>query len=134
MSYICKTPPANEIGTLVDDGNGRYKGECVSVVKRYSKSTMPATKGWSRGELAKGNTTIQSGTAIATFGSDGKFATGHGHAGIYIEQTEEYILVWDQYDEPKKPLGQRRLYFDDKKTDVNNGNKFYIIESSGSED
>lgn len=126
MPFKCREPNEAEDGHFVDDGAGNYLGECVSLVKRLCREAMmPPTSQWKRGELVKGNKTIKQGTAIATFKENGKF---HGHAAVYIGQDEKGIQVWDQYNDRPKPVGQRTLDFDDKKSASNNGNKFYIIE------
>jgi hypothetical protein len=136
-------PNQQELGKFVDDGRGNYPGECVSLVKRLCPQ-LPSTGLWKQGRqvrdiLAKGEAVLP-GTAIATFNSKGKF---DGHAAVYyfwipIEIPSEggmnliwessVIQVYDQYNHPRKPVGTRDLPFNDSKTDVNNANKFYLIE------
>ena len=124
MPFICREPPESDLDKLVDDGSGNEPGECVSLVKRLCTPAMPRTKNWKQGASVKNNKSIKYGTAIATFPS-GKFK---GHAAIYIMQDEKGIYVWDQYNVPKKGVGQRFLPFDDSKSNSNNGNRFYVIE------
>ena len=126
MPYICKEPDKSLEGTFVDDGYGGYKGECVSLVKKMCPG-MPATRDWKRGKLVKGDMGVAKGTAIATFKADGKYKSGDGHAAIYISQDATGLLVWDQYNHPKKGVGQRQLKFGGK-GDSNDGDKFYVIE------
>jgi hypothetical protein len=125
MSYLCAEPPTDIQGKSVDDGNGNYEGECVSLVKRTC-SSIPATKDWKKGKRVKDIPLLAKFTAIATFDQNGRYL---GHAAIYVSQDKTGIWVWDQYNRPvPKPVGTRLLTFDDKKTDVNNGNKYYVIE------
>ncbi|MBY0398016.1 MAG: BPSL0067 family protein [Thermoleophilia bacterium] len=124
MSYLCSEPPADIQGKLVDDGKGNYLGQCVSLLKRTC-ATIPATTAWKKGKRVKDVTALARLTAIATFNDAGQYA---GHAAIYVSQDKTGIWVWDQYKSPEKPVGKRLITFDDKKTDVNNGNKYYVIE------
>ena len=105
MSYICSEPGADIQGTLVDDGNGNYSGECVSLVKRMCAG-MPATSTWKKGIAVKGSGTLARGTAITTFNAQGRY---HGHAAIYIRQDKTAIEVWDQYNTPPVASEAERL-------------------------
>jgi hypothetical protein len=126
MSYICIEPDSAIQGQLVDDGNGYFAGECVSLVKHQCDSLRgKRTADWKQGKQVKGLATLARGTAIATFASAGKF---EGHAAIYIQQDPAGIWVWDQYNKPPKGVGKRYLSFDDKKSRSNNGNQFYVVE------
>ncbi len=127
MPYICNLPPADMEGTFVDDGAGGYRGECVSLVKKQCP-LIPGTAHWRKSLPAKGSTSLLPGTAIATFDAAGRFESGRGHAAIYVGQSSSGIEVWDQYNHPPKPVGRRTLQFNDGKADVNNGNKFCVIE------
>ena len=53
---------------LVDDGKGNYKGECVSLVKKYVP-TLPQTSKWKMGGAVRGKK-VAEGTVIATFLDD----------------------------------------------------------------
>jgi hypothetical protein len=44
------------------------------------------------GDQVKGNTNLEKGTAIATFGPDGKYAGGH--AAIYVGQDQMEFKFW----------------------------------------
>jgi hypothetical protein len=123
MAYICQEPDSSILHTLVDDGNGHFKGECVSLVK-HQCSLLPSTSMWKQGKLVKDLKTVAKGTAIATF-EDGKYK---GHAAIFISQDVTGIWVWYQYNHPPKGVGKRLLRLDDKRSLVNNGNKYYVIE------
>ena len=124
MSYTCPMPNPEIQGELVDDGRGRYLGECVSLVKRLCP-LLPPTVQWKKGRLAKEEVQLPAGTVIATFNKSEKY---QGHAAIFISQDATGLDVWDQYNHPPKPVGKRRLRFDDHRTDVNNGNKFFVVE------
>ncbi len=102
-----------------------YCGECVSFVKRVCE-TLPATKDWKRGDLAKGNKDIKDGTVIATFSSDGAY--NFGHAAIYVSQNASGISVYDQYNgSAPKAAGPRRLKFGGT-GESNDGDKFFVVE------
>lgn len=67
-------------------------GQCVALVK--SLCGAPATSQWRRGQAVLGNN-IATGTAIATFGSDGRY--DGGHAAIYRGSSgSNTILLWSQ--------------------------------------
>jgi hypothetical protein len=123
MSYSCKEPDSSILDTLIDDGNGHFKGECVSLVK-HQCSQIPSTSMWKQGKQVKEVKTLAKGTAIATF-ENGKYK---GHAAIFISQDGTGIWVWDQYNHPPKGVSKRLLNFDDKRSLVNNGNKYYVID------
>jgi hypothetical protein len=66
---------------------------------------------------------LEKGTAIATF-VDGKYS---GHAAVVINVTADGISVLDQWN--SKPIvSQRTIYFDNRKSFVNNGNNYSIIK------
>jgi hypothetical protein len=124
VSYICRNVPNSIVGKRVDDGLGHYPGECVSLVKHLCP-TLPPTALWRKGKPAKGQIALPIGTVLATFNASNKY---EGHATIYVTQDRSGILVWDQYNHPPKPVGKRLLHFDDARTLVNNGNRFYVVE------
>jgi len=89
-------PYAADIDTVKTNANkGSHFGEsqeCVAAVKHFAKA--PQTGQWKKGALVKGNTTLKSGTAIATFRDNGTY---HGHAAIYIKQDAGKRYVYDQW-------------------------------------
>ncbi|SAK89590.1 hypothetical protein AWB78_04732 [Caballeronia calidae] len=100
-----------------------YCGGCVSYVKQVCPS-LPVTHAWKKGALVKDNRHIREGTVIATFNHHGQF---NGHAAIYVSQGPVGVTVYDQYVHPPKPIGPRVLRWG-QGTDVNNGEKFYVVE------
>ena len=81
------------------------------------------TTNWKKGARVKENISIKSGTAIATFNSNGKY---YGHAAIYISQTATAINVYDQWN--SKPLRTRPIEFKGHGYVSNDGDQFYVIE------
>lgn len=120
MAYI-----AQNAGDLQTKANGtRYYGEsqeCVASVKHFTGA--PQTTRWTKGAWVRGNSTIQTGTAIATFLSDGTYKAGH--AAIYISQDDKAIYVYDQWRGNK--FSSRPIRFGGK-GDSNNGDKFYVVD------
>jgi RHS repeat-associated protein len=118
LFYVCSNPQkylGQEVGS----------GQCVSIVQICAGA--PHTSMWRPGQQVKGNS-IAAGTAIATF-INGRYPnrpTGN-HAAIYISQDKDGIWVYDQWK--GRPLSTRYIRFDDKRSDSNNANKFYVIES-----
>ena len=84
---------------------------------------------WGMGDPVKGNANLEKGTAIATFGPDGKYAGGH--AAIYVGQDQNGIQVLDQWAErpgrPAHPVAPRTIRWD-AKTPSNNGTLFHVIK------
>ena len=118
----------------VDDLEGKPlagSGQCVALVQTYAKA--PLTSTWTEGEKVKGNTTIQKGTAIATF-VGGKYPNkSHGnHAALYLSQDATGIKVMDQWSSKGK-IGSRTLTFQGQNKDgtyvdpSNNGDAFSVI-------
>lgn len=128
MPYLANI---NEVKKIVDANDAKKNDkdkihvgeshECVAVVKYFAKA--PQTTIWKKGAKVKGNTSIRSGTAIATFDSRGKF---YGHAAIYINQTPAGINVYDQWNE--MPLHFRTIPFRGYGYVSNDGDQFYVIE------
>lgn len=79
------------------------------------------TSQWRRGAWVKG-TNLPYGTAIATFGSNGRYNTGH--AAIYVGQNSQGIQVYDQW--VGRPVNYRTLRWGGS-GNSNNGNNFYAI-------
>ena len=127
MSYVA-AHAENYEGQVV--GEGRYQGQCAVFVQVAAGA--PSTLVWKQGELVKGKTGLAKGTAIATFGSDGKYTNksdGTAHGAIYISQSTTGIDVWDQW--VGQPVHKRTIQFQSATTTVthvNDGNYFYVIE------
>ncbi len=75
-------------GQVVGDGH------CVSLIKRCTDA--PRTALWRPGRKVQGQALLP-GTIIATFKGDTYPNVSGYHAAIYIEQTDEGIVVWDQW-------------------------------------
>jgi hypothetical protein len=112
-------PPADK------RGNPNFCGQCVSFVTTVCPTIPVSTSLWKKGEQAKGSKTILPGTAIATFGSDGKYS---GHAAIYESQTPVGINVVDQWVTPPAKAIHKRLLRFGAHGNSNNGDNFFIIE------
>ncbi len=103
-------------------------GECVAFVRKAAN--VPHTSTWTRGAAVKGNTAIQTGTAIATFDPTGRYGNhtdGRSHAAIYLGQDAGSIQVLDQWTRPaSQPVHQRAIHFG-RTPAVNDGNQFFVI-------
>jgi hypothetical protein len=82
-------------------------GECVDLVKEL----VPGLKGvttqsWKQGASVKDLPNLARGTAIATFGPDGKFPTKNTgqHAAIFVAHAGAGIWVVEQYRNSKYVL------------------------------
>jgi len=120
MAYIAKN-----IEEVKKKANGlQYFGEskeCVAAVKFFCKA--PQTALWRKGILVKGNLSIQQGTAIATFTSEGRY---QGHAAIYVGQNASGLKVLDQWNAQK--FHSRPIRFIGGNGASNQGDKFYVVE------
>ena len=142
MPFICQVPDKSIQGKLVDDGNGGYVGECVSLVKHQCPQLRGrSTSTWTAGEFVKSATNIATLTAIATFNASGKYS---GHAAIFVSRNAQGIEVWDQWADrpaiaasttqkarparPGKGVGKRVIRFDSSKSIVDDGNQYRIIQ------
>ena len=116
------TDPLTFSGQLVGDG------ECVAFVR--AAANVPHTLTWTRGDLVKGNAVVKPGTAIATFDPNGKYGNqidGRSHAAIYLDQTEEGLVVLDQWKRPENhPVQVRTIPFGNT-SPANDGNQFFVI-------
>jgi hypothetical protein len=123
MAYIATAPETYQ-GQVVGSG------QCVAFVQQASGA--PLTANWSQGDLVRGNSTIQPGTAIATFGPEGTYTNstdGTSHAAIYMGQDDVGLQVWDQWK--GQPVHQRPIRFQGGAPGVkpvNDGDAFYVID------
>jgi hypothetical protein len=103
-------------------------GQCVAFV--VAVTTAPPTSLWKQGAKVKDCPILEKGTAIATFGPDGKYTNkmdGTAHGAIYISQNSVGIDVWDQW--LTQPVHKRTLMFrGGVGTAVNDGDQFYVVE------
>ena len=102
-----------------------FCGQCVSFATTVCP-TLPVNTGhWSKGALAKGNTTLVAGTVIATFADDGHYL---GHTAIYHAQDNDGLVVFDQWITGHgKSIGRRTLRFGAQGV-ANDGDGFYVVE------
>lgn len=125
MSWTCSDPSPLQgkvIGT----------GQCVALVEQACGT--PTTAHWKAGRKVQGDMSIQSGCAIACFDSNGTYGNhtdGRSHAAIYMGQTGEGLLVWDQW--LGQPVHERLIRFKAPGDgwNVNNGIAFAVIELGG---
>lgn len=125
MTYLYASAKTLVGNPIVDDGKGNFKGECVSLVKKYSSA--PRTVDWIMGATVRGNTKIKEGTVIATFFDGKKYK---GHAAFYISQDGDGITVVDQYAGLQK-IQLRKIRFKGKTTvkdGVNDGDSYSVVD------
>jgi hypothetical protein len=102
-------------------------GECVDYVK--AACGAPATSAWREGAHVRGNLSIREGTAIATFqgGRYMNYTDGRSHAAVYVRQTNEGLVVWDQWHD--QSVHERVIRFKGGAgTPNNDGDAFSVIE------
>lgn len=132
MAYVSKTYETFK-DQVVSDATGGYTGECVSYVKQCCTG-LGGTSTWKKGIKAHGATTLDKGTAIATFTSEGKYS---GHAAIYVGQSTDSLQVWDQWTKKTKgkpdlprPVSPRPISFRGGKGlhPVDDGDQYFVID------
>jgi hypothetical protein len=122
--YVAARPEAFE-GRVIGAGH------CVDFVKAAAAG-VPRTAAWREGAPVHGNPDIPRGTAIATFGSNGSYASATGnHAAIYLDQDDRGIWVYDQWQ--GQPVHRRLIRFaggSGAKRGIksNDGRRFAVIE------
>lgn len=101
-------------------------GECVALVK--AAAGAPATSLWKKGKQARALDGIAEGTAIATFGPDGKYenVSGKSHAAIYVRQDEDALYVVDQWK--GQTVHERPIRFKGADKPSNDGALFFVID------
>lgn len=108
-------------------------GHCVAFV--CAVTGLPPTSAWRRGDPVA-TTDCASGTAIATFGADGRYENrtdGASHAAIFVGQHEHGMRVWDCW--LGEPVKQRTIRWKDgvgKAAD--DASRYYCIELAGDGD
>jgi hypothetical protein len=109
-------------------------GQCMTACKHFSGITAP-TGQWQEGPGAANNPNLPIGTAIATFGSNGKYPTnGDQNSGIYMGQGRNgSILILDQWPAhpasgtPDHPPQIREMRFNDGNTLSNSAQAYHVI-------
>lgn len=106
-------------------------GHCVPFVQAAAR--VPHTSRWRKGEPVRGATLIF-GTAIATFGPDGRYTNatdGSAHAAILHVVAQDSLLVVDQW--VGHPVAKRVIPFRaGAGKPANDGDQFYVIEEVAS--
>jgi len=104
--------------------------QCVS----FLKATIPAlanktTRQWVKGDDVKQGTSLDAGTAIATFVNGAYPQNATGHAAVYLSQDNNGIQVLDQWASQGKVL-QRTIRWTPLKAGdiVNDAKAFSVIE------
>jgi hypothetical protein len=125
LASITECEAKAKIGEWVSSGPDAGSKQCAVAVKALAGA--PETIRWRRGRQVKGDTTIRSGTAIATFPTvNGKHFNYKGHAAIYVSQTAFGIYVYDQWS--TKPFGKRLIKFKCGGYVGDDGDAFHVIE------
>jgi hypothetical protein len=106
-------------------------GQCVALVKRVPGIPQIAHEQWRPGASLADRPNIPEGTAIATFGPDGKYpnnSTGQ-HAAIFlrygVKGGKEGIRVYDQYKD--KSPGESFIAFNNDISWSRNANAYSVI-------
>ena len=104
-------------------------GQCVALVQA-ADSSVGLTATWTQGSAVQGNTSLQPGTAIATFGPNGTYTNstdGSSHAAIYLGQNAQGIQVEDQW--VGHPASVRTIAWSSTTSSsaANNGSAFYVV-------
>lgn len=117
MPFICANPESYA-GRIIGDG------QCVAFVK--AASGAPNSSIWSEGDKVRGSE-LTLGTAIATFTAGRYPSNAQGnHAAIYVEQSSEGIVVWDQWN--GQPVHKRTIRFRDGQGSASNdGDRYSVI-------
>lgn len=137
MSYILQLPAGVTgetlerayagIGYTVPGATGT---QCVS----FLKATIPALSGkttrmWVKGDDVKQGTSLDAGTAIATFVNGTYPQNATGHAAVYVSQNGNGIQVLDQWASQGKVLKRTIRWIPLKPGDiVNDAKAFSVIE------
>ena len=104
-------------------------GQCVALVQA-ADSSVGLTATWTQGSAVQGNTSLQPGTVIATFGANGTYTNstdGSSHAAIYLGQNAQGIQVEDQW--LGHPASIRTIAWNSTTSSyaANNGSAFYVV-------
>ena len=104
-------------------------GQCVALVQA-ADSSVGLTATWTQGSAVQGNTSLQPGTVIATFGANGTYTNstdGSSHAAIYLGQNAQGIQVEDQW--VGHPASIRTIAWTSTTSSsaANNGSAFYVV-------
>lgn len=110
-----------------EPGWSRYQGECAAGVQYVfykGGKALGKTSTWRQGIKVRGGN-VKPGTAIASF-RNGRFK--QDHAAVFVRESSVGLVVYDQYNNPRKAWGPRTLYFRSNNDRSNNGDLFYVIK------
>ena len=111
-------------------GRSTGSGQCVALVCA-SNPAIGSTAQWVRGDPVRGNTSLQPGTPIATFGPSGRYTSatdGSSHAAIYLGQTPQGVQVLDQWS--GSPAAVRTIPWSTPgAAAANTGSAFHVVKS-----
>jgi RHS repeat-associated protein len=133
-----------EIKTLLDPNHTPSQsdmignGECVTATTHFAKGLTGRTARWRAGpkvvnEDSKTVNSIEAGTAIATFDSNGRYPTGpQKNSGIYLGSgVNGSIWILDQWPERRgraaHPPQPREVLFDPGRSISDNSGAYYVI-------
>jgi hypothetical protein len=99
----------------------------------------PPDRTWRRGAKVQGNLSLKPGTAIATFGLNGRYGNtedGASHAAVYLSQDAGGIWVIDQWNKRtngkitgKQVPHKRHIRFVNPGAQpADTGSQFYVVE------
>lgn len=121
MPFIADDPKQH-MGTVVSNGH------CMRHVQVVAGVTHSSTL--RRGDPVRGSNCAP-GTVIGTFDADDRYANatdGSSHVAIFLAETEEGLLVIDQW--VGQPVHERLIRFrDGEGSAVNDGSRFYVVEA-----
>lgn len=132
MPHILRPDPGKTLQQTFENQsykNDRGNTECVTFIEKTLRA--PGSKTWREGKkVVKGDRSIATGTAIATF-VNGKFPDGSSgqHAAIYLDQDALGIVVLDQW-RSQGYVKKRTIHWTPKPPAIlsNDGNAFSVIE------
>ena len=111
-------------------GQSVGSGQCVALVQASDRS-VGLTATWTQGAAVQGNTSLQPGTAIATFNANGQYANatdGSSHAAIYLGQNAQGIQVEDQWvGQPAHIHTISWTNLGNSTAAANNGSQYYVV-------
>jgi hypothetical protein len=109
-------------------GRSTGSGQCVALV-RATNPALGSTACWVRGDPVRGNTSLQPGTAIATFAPSGHYANstdGSSHSAIYLGQNAHGVQVLDQWT--GSPAAVRTIPWSNPgAVAANTGSAFHVV-------
>ncbi len=108
-------------------GQNVGSGQCVALVQAADPN-VGLTRTWTQGAQVQGNTSIQPGTAIATFDGSGRYANatdGSSHAAIYLGQNAQGMQVQDQW--LNHATSVRTIPWNNTSGAANTGSAFHVI-------